>query len=273
MGRGYCLKWTIWRILFHPFKARKDIEEANGMQEDLSRRLAEALDMLEKQRKECARITMDNVEMSRRLSDCEFELSRTRSELTNVKRKLEEAQDRLAEHKSVDEKIAEFNKELSKAENMKHTYEKRIAELESRLGDAKSRLSRADDRELIDSIDMTAPAIPSRYRRPGLHTPSPAHNGAAQPRRAAKPIITSAKPINSANTATTLPGDEVNSAGNMPGTASTRKDSGENPVRKGFETNPTGYGSSQFASRMDLQRKPKTSSSEDNDWLMAPPDF
>ncbi len=132
MAGGFCVRWTTWRVLLHPFKARKQIEEANGMQDDLSKRLEEALEMLEKQRKECARITMDNVEMSRRLSECEFELSRTRSELATTKRKLAEAEDQLAEHKSVDEKIAEFNKELTKAEAMKHSYEKRIAELESR---------------------------------------------------------------------------------------------------------------------------------------------
>lgn len=160
MSEGYCLGWTLWRLLLHPFKALKVLMEATDKERQLEKRLAEALDLLETQRKECARLTIDNASMSRRLAECEFELSRTRSDLGQTRLKLEDANNQLAEHKSVDEKLAEFNLQLSKTEELKRSYDKRIAELESRLADAKLRLKEADDRELLDSIDMHAPARP-----------------------------------------------------------------------------------------------------------------
>ncbi len=306
MAGGFCVRWTTWRVLLHPFKARKQIEEANGMQDDLSKRLEEALEMLEKQRKECARITMDNVEMSRRLSECEFELSRTRSELATTKRKLAEAEDQLAEHKSVDEKIAEFNKELTKAEAMKHSYEKRIAELESRLGDAKSRLSQADDRELLDSIDMTAPA--PRYRRsaltPARTAPSaarPAASGrssATTPSRssatsrsgAARPVPTSGF-LGPSSTSTPQPARAQSVPTQIPDSQETKAEPEEifdpsdpatvisipktSPAASKPEAaSRTTSVKEELASKLPLRRNPKTSAnSQDNDWLLTPPDF
>lgn len=272
MEGGFCMKWTSWRVWLHPFRARRHIEEANGMQEDLSGRLAEALDMLEKQRKECARITMDNVEMSRHLSDCQFELSRTRSELTTVKRKLEEAEERLAEHRSVDEKIAEFEKDLSRTEAMKQAYEKRIAELESRLGDAKSRLSRADDRELIDSIDMTAKVHP-RYRRSSL---TPARVAGSAPARPASARPDSAPVRSGAPTPkpqeTKTESEELFDPSDPATVISIPRTSPATSKTEAASRNSSGK--EELASKLPLRRNPKpTANSQDNDWLLTPPDF
>ena len=148
------MKWTAWRIWRHPKRALMRIEESENIETDLQQRLDEALSLLEQQRKETSVQSFRVSELSRRVADTEKRLTDEHSAHAATKLGLKKALDSLAEHKSVDEKLAEFNNELKKVEEMKRGYEKRITQLESRLADARKRLGEADDREMADSIDM-----------------------------------------------------------------------------------------------------------------------
>ncbi|MBD5265322.1 MAG: hypothetical protein HDS48_07360 [Bacteroides sp.] len=171
MAGGYCLRWTVWRVWLHPFKALRRLLETDKTEADLRQRLDETLEMLEKQRKETSIQSFKVSELLRLLTDTDKRLADEHRELEETRLKLTKALDSLAEHKSVDEKLAEFNKELSKVEDLKRRYEKRITELEARLGDARKRLAVADDSELVEPIDMADtrrfPAGPPKLRPNG----------------------------------------------------------------------------------------------------------
>ena len=172
MAGGYCLRWTAWRVWLHPYKAQRHMEEADSVQDNLQKRLDEALELLEQQRKATAIQTFRGAELSRQLTEIDKRLADEHRELEETRLKLTKALDSLAEHKSVDEKLAEFEKELSKVEDLKRGYEKRITELEARLGDARKRLAVADDSELVEPIDMLDtrrfPAGPPKLRPNGF---------------------------------------------------------------------------------------------------------
>lgn len=165
MAGGYCLKWTAWRIWRHPKRALMCIEESENVETDLQQRLDEAMLLLEQQRKETSLQSFRVAELSRRLAETEKRLTDEHRVHEETKLKLTKALDSLAEHKSVDEKLEEFNTELKKVEDMKRSYEKRISQLESRLADARKRLGEADDREMADSIDMLEEARQQALRR------------------------------------------------------------------------------------------------------------
>ncbi len=120
-------------------------------------KLRETLDLLEQQRLECVRLTTTLTDMSERLIAKE-------GELVAVKRELDIAKADLAEQISVDEKIAAFNKELSKVESMKRNYEKTITMLRGRLNDARKRLGEQDNYDLFETIRMDEPAPPRKDR-------------------------------------------------------------------------------------------------------------
>lgn len=156
MAGGYCIEWSAWRVWLHPHRALDAINDAEVMESDYERRLKEAIALIEEQKKECARLTNEVSELSRRCVESENSLADTR-------RQLKAALDELADQKSVDSKIEEFNKMLEGVEDMKRNYEKRIRTLEARLRDEKKRSGREDSSDIIDTIDMKGNA-PSAYR-------------------------------------------------------------------------------------------------------------
>lgn len=153
MAGGYCIEWSAWRVWFHPRRALGAINDAEAMEADYEKRLAEALALIEEQKKECARLTNEVSELTRRCVVSEASLSETR-------RRLNDALDELADHESVDAKIEEFNKMLEGVEEMKRSYEKRIRTLEARLRDEKKRSGREDASDIIEPIDMKVKATP-----------------------------------------------------------------------------------------------------------------
>ncbi len=184
MAGGYCLNWTAWRVWLHPHKARRRIEEADNVENDLQNRLDETLALLERQSKETSIQTFKVAELSRRLTETDKHLADEHRELEETRLKLTKALDALAEQKSVDEKLAEFEKELSKVEALKRGYEKRINELEARLGDARKRLAVADDTELIEPINMATPRrfqTPPPKLRPNGYSARPNSSGQQRP--------------------------------------------------------------------------------------------
>lgn len=153
MAGGYCIEWSAWRVWLHPHRALDAINEAEAMENDYEKRLEEALALIGEQKKECARLTNEVSELSRRCVANEAALSDTR-------RRLSAALDELADHESVDKKIAEFNKMLEGVEEMKRNYEKRIRTLEARLRDEKKRSGRDDASDILEPIDMKAKRAP-----------------------------------------------------------------------------------------------------------------
>lgn len=214
------MKWTAWRVWLHPFRACRRLEEADKVENDLQTRLDDALQLLEKQRKETSIQTFQAAELSRQLAETEKELTARHHEHEETRLQLMRALDSLAEHKSVDEKLREFDKELSKVEGMKRSYEKRITELESRLASARKRLSQADDNELVEPIDMTDtrrfPVGPSKSRNNAMAPrPVTAHQAIPRPsfinRSSSSPDNNPSTPVSSHPDAATSPDARISS--------------------------------------------------------------
>lgn len=119
------------------------------MEADYKHRLEEAFALIEEQKKECARLTNEVSELSRRCFESE-------NSLAESQRRLEAALAELADHESVDRKLEEFDKMLSGVEDMKRNYEKRIRTLEAKLRNEKKKWGADDSDELIEPIDMRA---------------------------------------------------------------------------------------------------------------------
>lgn len=187
MAGGYCIEWSAWRVWLHPHRALDAINEAEAMENDYEKRLEEALALIGEQKKECARLTNEVSELSRRCVANEAALSDTR-------RRLSAALDELADHESVDKKIAEFNKMLEGVEEMKRNYEKRIRTLEARLRDEKKRSGRDDASDILEPIDMKAK---DHYKKPAVAKPENiALHFEEQPKqRQPRIVITDDKPI------------------------------------------------------------------------------
>lgn len=148
------MKWTSRRIWLHPKRALKRIEEAENTENDLQQRLDEALSLLEKESKESASLSLRVAELTQSLAEAERHLADELRKNEDTKLRLREALDSLDAYKSIDDKMADFNQELKKVETVKRGYEKRITELEARLAAARKRLGEADDKEMLESIDM-----------------------------------------------------------------------------------------------------------------------
>lgn len=153
MKGGYCINWSAWRVWLHPHVAFRVLNKSEKMEADQSRRLEEALKLIEEQKFECARLTNEVSELRRRYMEKD-------TLYVETKRALDNALDELKDHEDVERRLAEFDRMLSGVEKMKHNYEKRIRTLEARLRDAKIKSGREDDDELIATIDMTARDTP-----------------------------------------------------------------------------------------------------------------
>lgn len=153
MAAGFVIDWTTWRVWRHPRMACHALDQLTTDLMTTEEKLRETLDLLEEQRRECVRLTTSLTELSERLITKE-------NELVTARRELDMARADLAEHESVDAKIAAFSKELSKVELMKRKYEKTITMLRGRLTDARKRLGEKDNYDLFETIRMDAPAEP-----------------------------------------------------------------------------------------------------------------
>ncbi len=149
MEGGYCLRWSVWRILLHPRRALRALHEAEKGAADYTKRLNEALTLVEDLKMECGRLTNELGEVGRTYLKNKSSLEDTRRELADVRSKLDD-------QVSVERRLAEFDKMLAGVETMKRNYERRIRSLESRLRDEKKKSGRVNDDELLDSIDMGA---------------------------------------------------------------------------------------------------------------------
>lgn len=150
-------EWTAWQVWLHPRRACYAIDNAYIMENELSRRLEEALKDAETHRSESQRMAGEIDTLSSKLKEHESalaqrdsELEEARAELKRTRECLAEAEAELAERKDVETQIREFDEKLKGMENMKRGYEKRIRDLETRLRDAMvEKHTREEDCELL----------------------------------------------------------------------------------------------------------------------------
>ena len=147
---------SAWKIWCHPMTARDLIDESALRIMNLENNLEELKSELEEREGLCERLRE--------------QLSQRDLELAQAQEELESAREELSLHKSVDEKLAEFDKELEKVERMKRGYEKKIAFLEDLLRRERKRHRNMFEDELaiedtedepdfypVQKIDMVAP--------------------------------------------------------------------------------------------------------------------
>lgn len=143
-------EWNVWRVWIHPRKALFALDEADIMENELTRRLEEAMAEAERLREESSRQTLHINDLSQRLEET---LGR-----------LKETEEELSERKDTETQLREFDSQLKKIEEMKRGYERRIRDLEMRLRDATAKPETDDDKE----SELLAPAerIPVRNQPP-----------------------------------------------------------------------------------------------------------
>ena len=153
MTGNYGMTWNAWRVWLHPRQAYDTLEDYVNMQADLEKQIAECLALLERQRLELARLTEETERLTRSFEEKELELGRVRKDLEDTRRQLRDAREELLEQEEIDRQMREFDAMLTKVEDMKRNYEKRIYELESMLRDTIQRRRREADNELLDPTD------------------------------------------------------------------------------------------------------------------------
>ena len=117
----------------------------------------------------------------------ETELKAVRSELDDVLRQLEEAREELEQRRDVETQLKEFDAKLTKVEDLKRGYEKRIDDLQRRLRDAVGRLSAREGSDLLDPGEES-PKIDMKQRQTVVRVITPAQPAAepqAKPARVA----------------------------------------------------------------------------------------
>lgn len=132
--------WSAWRIWCHPLASRELIDESILKIMELDKNIEELKSDLEDRTILCERLSVETEALREQLSVARGELA--------------DARDELALHKSVDEKLAEFDRELEKVEKMKRGYEKKIAFLEDLLRrERRWRRNSFDDELSIDDTE------------------------------------------------------------------------------------------------------------------------
>lgn len=176
--------WSAWKIWLHPKVARRVMEDlelaaqtAVGAEADSSARLQEACLEIASLRSEAddARQHCDRLaETNGQLEKEKEALTRRVSELSD---ELAAAKEELLERLDVETQVKEFESMLTKVEQMKAGYERRIERLRHALASARRASGHADSpsSELME-IDMTAPGAAATD---AASAPRPAPSSAA----------------------------------------------------------------------------------------------
>lgn len=132
-------------------------------------RLRNAIVMLDAERRERVRLEIENASLRDALAEKTRVLELSEKRLAESQESLHHAEEELSEHKSVDEKLAEFDRELTKFEELKQDYERRIAQLKSRLHSAEQRLKSLkitlSERDLSDLEEVERPVRTPQARQ------------------------------------------------------------------------------------------------------------
>lgn len=148
------MNWSPWRVWLNPRSAFEDMADYARSEAELTVKLEEASLLLEQREKAVEELSRHNEDLRKGLEESETRITDMQKNLDSALLEVGALRNELSAHKSIDEKKAEIERELRKAEKMKASYEKRINELEARLADANIRLAGKDENEMIDAIDM-----------------------------------------------------------------------------------------------------------------------
>lgn len=156
-------EWTALRVWCHPRLARAVIDESILRIMEVEIEMRDMVSGLEEKSRECLNLSEEMISLQSKLDERDRELAAMRGELGMVKDELAEAHEELALHKSVDEKLAEFDEQLKQVEDMKRGYEKKIAFLENLLKLTKAKLrNEIADEMAIDEIADPGEILPKR---------------------------------------------------------------------------------------------------------------
>lgn len=150
-------EWSAWRVWMHPRVALDALIDSEIMENEYIRRLLAAEEkirimdsaredknvVIEKQRKECDRLSAEVERLARKCADSESAHAQTR-------RQLDDALSELTEYEDMDRRLEEFGKMLDKVEEMKRNYEKRIKDLQSRLREVRAARVSESENELLE---------------------------------------------------------------------------------------------------------------------------
>lgn len=152
--------------------------KAREKENEFARRLRDAIGLIDSEKRERVRLEIENTRLRDALSEKTLALEASEKSLAESREELCKVEEELAEHKSVDEKIAEFDRELTKVEELKRSYEKRIAELETQLRRAEARLKSLkitlSESDLPDLVDVERP-VRGHLKRRDKHQPEENH--------------------------------------------------------------------------------------------------
>lgn len=173
--------------MLHPKLALYSLDNADIMEKELRRRLEATLGELDAERETTRANSLEISRLADSIMQKETELKAVRSELDDVLRQLEEAREELEQRRDVETQLKEFDAKLTKVEDLKRGYEKRIDDLQRRLRDAVGRLSAREGSDLLDPGEES-PKIDMKQRQTVVRVITPAQPAAepqAKPARVA----------------------------------------------------------------------------------------
>lgn len=159
---GAGVEWTALKAWLHPRRAVYALDNLLIMETTLRRQLEEALQAM-------SQIEAQAREAGEREAAVRGQLGEARRETAALREQLAEEKAARMEQEEVMALIGEFDKRLTQAEVMKRDYERRIADLESRLADARLQLGRLGASDLLEPEGDGGPTAPDG-RRPTRFT-------------------------------------------------------------------------------------------------------
>lgn len=151
-------EWSAAGVWMHPRAARDYIDECQLRIMDTDRKYSGSLQQMEALRMELESRDKALEAAQSALSERDSEVMMLRGELETATAELASAREMLASQKSVDEKLEEFNKELTKVEDMKRGYERKIAALRQLLARERSMRINGHDTDENDELLEEEPA-------------------------------------------------------------------------------------------------------------------
>lgn len=134
--RDFSLEWSAWKVWLHPKISLDIMEDFYLDSERAGQQIADLSRERDNLSEENMKLTEGNRELSQRVDNLSKELEETRANLEETRGALYDALSKVREQEEIDRMLADYEKKLDGIIDMKKKYERRIAELESRLRDA-----------------------------------------------------------------------------------------------------------------------------------------
>jgi len=173
--------------MLHPKLALYSLDNADIMEKELRRRLEATLGELDAERETTRANSLEISRLADSIMQKETELKAVRSELDDVLRQLEEAREELEQRRDVETQLKEFDAKLTKVEDLKRGYEKRIdaAREGSDLLDPGEESPKIDMKQRQTVVRVITPAQPAAepQAKPARVAGIPSRKPSAEARR------------------------------------------------------------------------------------------